>query len=72
MRALAVIPENAPIFLSELNLIIDYETINKDYLVHGFGPPVEYLFYTKEEFDRKWRFIFDQERPGQFSTVILR
>lgn len=72
MRALAVLPENALIFKTELDLIIDYNTIDKDYLVHGFPPPMEYIFYTKAEFDQEWRFILGQELPNQFSTVIAR
>lgn len=69
-RALAVKPENAQIFLEELDLIIDYKTINKAYLVHGFPPPVEYVFYTKEEFDEEWRFLFQQENVKRFTQVI--
>lgn len=69
-RAIAVIPENAPVFLRELDLTIDYQTINKEYLVHGFPPPMEYVFYTKEEFDQEWRFILGQEKQGQFSLVM--
>ena len=69
-RALAVVPENAPVFLKELDLRIDYRTIEKDYLVHGFPPPMEYIFYTKEEFDQLWRFILGQENEGRFSLVL--
>jgi hypothetical protein len=69
-RAIAVVPENAPVFLEELDLVIDYRTINKDYLVHGFPPPMEYIFYTKEEFDQEWRFLLGQENKGQFTLVM--
>lgn len=68
-RALAVVPENAPVFLRELDLTIDYETINKEYLVHGFEPPMEYIFYTKEEFEREWKFFLGLEVNGRFSLV---
>lgn len=71
-RAIAVVPENAPVFLRELDLTIDYKSIEKDYLVHGFPPPIEYAFYTKEEFDREWRFLLGQERNGQFSLVLAK
>ncbi len=71
-RALAVVPENAPVFLEELDLIIDYKTINKAYLVHGFPPPMEYIFYTQEEFDQEWRFLMGQENKGQFTMVMAR
>ena len=69
-RAIAVVPENARVFLEELDLRIDYRTIEKDYLVHGFPPPMEYIFYTKEEFDQHWRFILGQEHKGRFSLVL--
>lgn len=69
-RALAVIPENAPIFLEELDLRIDYETINKEYLVHGFPPPMEYIFYTKEEFEQNWKLFLGIEITGRFSIVM--
>lgn len=71
-RALAVIPENAAVFLKELDLYIDYKTINKDYLVHGFAPPMEYIFYTKEEFEQNWRFLLGQEYQGRFSLVLAK
>lgn len=71
-RAIAVVPENAPVFLRELDLIIDYASINKDYLVHGYPPPVEYDFFTKEEFHRQWRFILGQEQKGQFTLVMAK
>ena len=68
-RALAIVPKNAPIFLKELDLVIDYESINKEYLVHGFPPPMEYIFYTKEEFEANWKFFLGLEVNGRFSTV---
>lgn len=68
-RALAVVPENAPIFVEELDLHIDYGSIQKDYLVHGFPPPMEYIFYTKEEFEKSWKFFLGLEVKGRFSTV---
>lgn len=68
-RALAIIPENAPIFLEELDLHIDFESINKEYLVHGFPPPMEYIFYTKEEFEQNWKFFLDIEITGRFTSV---
>lgn len=71
-RAIAVVPENAPVFLRELDLIIDYKTIDKDYLVAGYGPPIDYTFYTKSEFEREWRFILGQEHKGQFSLIMAR
>jgi len=71
-RALAVIPENAPIFLKELDLTIDYATINKDYLVHGFPTPMEYIFYTKEEFEQNWKFFLGHEINGRFSIVLVK
>ena len=68
-QALAVIPENAPVFLRELDLVIDYTTIDKDYLVHGFSPPMEYIFYTKEEFEQNWKFFLGIEITGRFTPV---
>ena len=72
-RAIAIEPAIAPLIFEKLDLVImNYETIDKDYLVTGFGPPIDYAFYTKEEFNREWRFIFDQEHEGQFSLVMAR
>lgn len=71
-RAIAIVPENAPVFLKELNLEIDYHTVDKEYLVHGFPPPMEYLFYTEEEFHKSWRFILGQEHQGKFSLVLAK
>lgn len=71
-RAIAIVPENAPIFLEALDLRIDYETINKEYLVHGFPPPMEYIFYTKKEFEQNWRFVLGQEYKGRFSLVLAK
>lgn len=71
-RALAVVPENAPIFVEELDLHIDYGSIQKDYLVHGFPPPMEYIFYTKEEFEANWKFVLGQELTGRFSLVLAK
>jgi hypothetical protein len=71
-RAIAVVPENAPVFKRELDLIIDYPNINKDYLVAGYGPPVDYDFFTKEEFHRKWKFFLGHEIKGQFTVVRAR
>lgn len=68
-RALAIVPENDPIFVAELDLHIDFKSINKDYLVHGFEPPMEYIFYTKEEFEQNWKFFLGLEVIGRFSTV---
>lgn len=70
-RAIAVDPNNADLLLSELDLVIvDYDTIGMDYIVHGFPPPMEYTFYTKENFHRQWRFILGQEKKGQFTLVL--
>jgi hypothetical protein len=71
-RALAVVPENELVFLEELDLHIDFDTIDKDYLVHGYEPPMEYVFYTKAEFDKEWRFLFGQEHPNKFSHIVAR
>ncbi len=71
-RAIAVVPENAPVFLRELDLVIDYASINKDYLVAGYGPPIDYDFFTRAEFDKQWRFLFGQEHEGRFSLVTAR
>ena len=72
-RAIRIHPNNAPIIFEELDVIIvDYETIGKDYIVAGYGPPIDYCFFTQEEFDREWRFILGQEHIGQFSLVMAR
>lgn len=72
-RAIRIHPNNAPVIFEELDLIItDYNTIDKDYLVAGYGPPIDYVFFTQEEFDREWRFILGQEHLGQFSLVMAR
>ena len=71
-RAIAMVPENAAIILKEVDLVIDYSTMQKEYLVTGFGPPVDYDFYSRQEFDRQWRFLFGQEHQGRFSLVMAR
>lgn len=69
-RAIAIHPDNATVIFEELDLIIDYTTIDKAYLVHGFPGPIEYIFYTKKEFDEEWRFLLGQEQKGQFTLVM--
>lgn len=72
-RAIKVHPDNATVIFDELDVIItDYETIGKDYIVAGYGPPIDYSFFTQEEFDREWRFILGQEHIGKFSLVMAR
>lgn len=72
-RAIAIKPENAIVIFKTLDLVIaNYDTIGKDYIVDGFDAAVTYLFYTKEEFDREWRFILGIERDGQFNRVTAR
>ncbi len=71
-RALAITPENAPVFLELLDLHIDFESINKAYLVDGFPPPMGYIFYTKEEFEANWKFVLGQELTGRFSLVLAK
>jgi hypothetical protein len=72
-RAIKIDPANAPVIFEELDLVItNYETIGKDYIVAGYGPPMDYVFYTKDEFDREWRFILGQENVGKFSLVMGR
>lgn len=72
-RAIKIHPDNANVIFEELDLVItDYNSLAKDYLVAGYGPPIDYVFYTKEEFDREWRFILGQENIGKFSLVMAR
>lgn len=72
-KAIAVKPENALVVKMVLDMVImDYATIDKDYIVDGFDPPMTYQFYTKEEFNREWRFVLGQEHEGQFSLIMAR